>query len=287
VSPTDRPPPVSQGYAVFGSDSGHQGSTTNAPAIGLDGTFAMNDEALANYAGDALKKTRDAAMQLIIRRYERTPARSYFAGGSNGGREAFAVITRWPKDFDGAIAAYPYWNAVVHAMTYGRIGRAFAAPGAYSNEAKLSLLFNTVMEACDGLDGAKDGIISDPAACKFDIASLRCAGGGDAGDSCLSDAQIAAIRSLDAPVIYNFPLGGGDTAYPGWPVLAGARRRRLARLAIHEQHPSGFPGYVDAAARSRVLGTASTLRHRAGPSTELPPIRPRGSRRVAAAPRRR
>ena len=225
VGPADRPPPVSQGYAVFGSDSGHQGSTTNAPAIGLDGTFAMNDEALANYAGDALKKTRDAAMQLIVRRYERTPARSYFAGGSNGGREAFAVITRWPKDFDGVIAAYPYWNAVVHAMTYGRIGRAFAAPGAYSNNAQLSLLFNAVMEACDGLDGAKDGIISNPAACKFDIASLRCTGVGDAGDSCLSDAQIAAIRLIDAPVTYNFPLGGGETTYPGWPVLAGGDLR--------------------------------------------------------------
>ena len=54
-------------------------------------------------AGDALKKTRDAAVYLITQRYGRTPARSYFAGGSNGGREAFAVIQRWPQDFDGAI----------------------------------------------------------------------------------------------------------------------------------------------------------------------------------------
>ena len=67
-------------------------------------------------------------------------------------------------------------------------------PGAYSNDAKLSLLFSAAMEACDGLDGAKDGNISNPAACRFDIAPLRCAGRGDAGDTCLSDAQIAAIR---------------------------------------------------------------------------------------------
>jgi feruloyl esterase len=238
VGPADRPPPVSQGYAVFGSDSGHQGSTANAPTIGLDGTFAMNDEALANYAGDALKKTRDAAMQLIVRRYERTPTRNYFAGGSNGGREAFAVITRWPQDFDGAIAAYPYWNAVVHAMTYGRIGRALAAPGAYPNNAKLSLLFDAVMQACDGLDDVKDGVISNVAACRFDINSLRCAGGGDTGDTCLSDAQIAAIRSIDAPVTYKFPLGGSETTYPGWPVLAGGDLRGPGNL---NSTPPAFP----------------------------------------------
>jgi hypothetical protein len=63
------------------------------------GDFAWNEEALANYGHDALKKTRDTAMYLIEQRYGQPPVRSYFAGGSTGGREALAVVQQWPKDF--------------------------------------------------------------------------------------------------------------------------------------------------------------------------------------------
>ncbi len=230
VGPADQPPPVSRGFAVFGGDSGHQGTNANVAFPNVDGSFAMNDEALANYAADALKKTRDAAMQLIVRRYERTPVRNYYAGGSNGGREGFVVLARWPQDYDGAIVAYPYWSAVVNAMGFGRMARAIAAPGAYPGLAKQTLLFNAVMSACDGLDGVKDGVISNPGACKFDIATLRCAGGADTGDSCLSDPQIAAIRTIEAPVAFKFPLGSGETAFQGWPVLSGADLRGAQQL---------------------------------------------------------
>jgi hypothetical protein len=43
-----------------------------------------------------------------------------------------------------------------------------------------------VLAQCDTLDGVADGIVSKPAACNFDPAPLRCAGGTDTGDSCLS-----------------------------------------------------------------------------------------------------
>jgi hypothetical protein len=221
VGPVGRPVAVTLGYATFGSDSGHQGSNKTAPGAAVDGAFGLNDEALRNYAGDALKKTRDAAVFLITQRYGRTPARSYFAGGSNGGREAFAVIQRWPQDFDGAIAAYPYWNAGTVALAFGRFTRAFAQPGAFPSSAKQSLLVNAISAACDGIDGAKDGIISNVAACKFDIGSIRCPNGADTGDTCWSDAQIAAIKAYDDPVTLDYRRGG-ETSYPGWPVLSGA-----------------------------------------------------------------
>ncbi|MDT9096831.1 tannase/feruloyl esterase family alpha/beta hydrolase, partial [Escherichia coli] len=78
-------------------DSGHVADPASP------GSFAWNDEALANYAHDALKKTRDTAVYLIEQRYGATPERSYFAGGSTGGREALAVVQQWPTDFHGAI----------------------------------------------------------------------------------------------------------------------------------------------------------------------------------------
>ncbi|MCX2865842.1 tannase/feruloyl esterase family alpha/beta hydrolase, partial [Paucibacter sp. PLA-PC-4] len=91
AGPVDQPRPIARGYAVFGSNGGHA-----AGALGsLDGTFLMNEESLRNWAGEALKKTRDAAMHIVKARYAVEKAeQSYFAGGSTGGREALEVATR-------------------------------------------------------------------------------------------------------------------------------------------------------------------------------------------------
>ncbi len=72
AGPADKPFPLGRGYATFGSDSGHQAG----PASSRDGSFAANDEALRNFAGDALKKTRDAATIVIQHRYAKAPERS-------------------------------------------------------------------------------------------------------------------------------------------------------------------------------------------------------------------
>jgi hypothetical protein len=59
--PADKLTPLGRGYATFASDSGHQ-----ANALGSqDGLFGLNDEAVRNFGGDALKKTHDAALAVI------------------------------------------------------------------------------------------------------------------------------------------------------------------------------------------------------------------------------
>jgi acetyl esterase/lipase len=218
AGPADRPNPVGRGYAVFGSDSGHESASNQA-------AFAANDEALRNFAFEALKKTRDTAVYLIGKRYGAAPRRSYFAGGSTGGREALAMTQKWPRDFDGVIALYPAYNAASLDLQFGRITRALAAPGAYPNLAKRKALYDASMQACDGLDGVRDGLISNQPACNasFDPATatlngrpLRCAGGADTGDDCLSDAQIAAMKVIDTPIAFNYALGNGETWYPGF-----------------------------------------------------------------------
>jgi hypothetical protein len=220
---TDQPLPVARGYAVFASDSGHQAGARGS----LDGSFGLNDEALRNWGGDALKKTRDAAVFLIQARYAARPAKSYFAGGSTGGREAIQSIQRWPADWDGAIAWYPAWNQA-SAMLGGQVASlTLAQPGAYPNSAKRLAVFRAALQACDALDGVADGLVSNQAACNaafdpatatLDGAPLRCAGGADTGDTCLSDAQIAALKTLNAPVQFGFALASGETGYPGYNV---------------------------------------------------------------------
>lgn len=215
--------PLYLGYATFSSDSGHQ-ANKNASR---DGSFGGNDEAVRNFSGDALKKVHDAALALLQRHYQQPPTRLYFYGGSTGGREALAVAQRWPADWDGVVSMFPAWNAASLDLQFGRITRAFAAPGAYPSQAKRRRLFDAAMQACDALDGVKDGLISNQKACnaRFDPKTatingepLRCANGADTGDTCLSDAQIAALQTFNTPIHLNWQPGSGETQYPGFNV---------------------------------------------------------------------
>jgi len=222
AGPVDQPAPLGRGYATFGSDSGH---LANALAS-QDGSFGVNDEAVSNFSGDALKKTRDVAIEIIKARYAVSgPAKAYFAGGSSGGREALAVAQKWPQDWDGVIALYPAGAAASLDLQFGRITRALAQPGAYPNAAKRKVLYDASMQACDMLDGVADGLIGNMKACNavFDPTTatvngvpLRCPGGADTGDTCLSDAQIEAFNVINTPIVFNYALASGETQYSGF-----------------------------------------------------------------------
>jgi Tannase and feruloyl esterase len=220
-SPTATPP-LARGYAIFASDSGHSEGGAN------QGMFMGNDEALANYLGGALKKTRDTAVALIATAYGKAPSRTYFFGGSTGGREALWVAGRWPRDWDGIVAFYPARDLTVQVLGAQGVARAFAAPGAFVPPAKRALLFGAAMEACDGLDGVRDGVISNvpgcnarfvPARATYQGKTLRCPDGKD-GDGCLSDAQLTALAKMQAPLPIPYRLASGVTAFPGYNAYA-------------------------------------------------------------------
>lgn len=222
--PADRPVPLARHYATFAGDSGHQQNPAAPPS--LDGSFGVNDEALNNFAaGDALKKTHDASLFLIRLGYGTNPAEIYFAGGSTGGREALVVAQRWPRAFDGVIAAYPAWNNLSEALDLGYLAQILSRPGAFPGPAKQTLLYDSVIKACDGLDGVKDNVISNPDGCHFDPHSLRCPGGADAGPVCLSDAQITAVTAMSSRFSWPYRVASGETGYPGFPFLSGADMR--------------------------------------------------------------
>jgi hypothetical protein len=222
--PADRPVPLARRYATFASDSGHQASTTAPPS--LDGSFGMHDEAVRNFAaGDALKKTHDASLFLIRHAYGRSPGEVYFAGGSTGGREALVVAQRWPTAFDGVISAYPAWNNMAEILDLGYLTQILSRPGAFPGPDKQKLLYDSVISACDGLDGLRDNVVSNPPACRFDPRVLRCPAGGDTGPSCLSDAQIGAVTAMSSPFRWPYRIASGETQYPGFPFLSGADMR--------------------------------------------------------------
>lgn len=216
-SPTAASPLV-RGYVVFASDSGHSGDG----AVG--GDFMLNNEALANYFGAALKKTRDAAVAVIAAAYGQAPLRAYFFGGSTGGREALWVAGRWPQDWNGVVAFYPARDLTAQVLGAQAVNRAFAVPGAFIPPAKRAMLLGAAMETCDKLDGVKDGVISNVPACNarfiparasYKGKKLRCPG-GKAGEDCLSDVQFKALAVMQARWTFGFPLASGATEFPGY-----------------------------------------------------------------------
>ena len=217
--PVGGPTPLAQGYATFGSDSGH-----SSPSV-VDGHFLLNDESLADFGGNQIKKTHDVAVFLIQQRYGSKPKRMYFAGNSQGGHEAFLAIQRWPADYDGAIATHPVYDFTILQLDGNYLSKKlYAHQGAgWLNPNKLAFLQREVLNACDRLDGVEDGVISNVNACRktFKISKLRCEGGKDTGDTCLSDAQIAAVKAIDSRMTIGFPLANGVRSFAGWPILEG------------------------------------------------------------------
>src|SRR6186713_2244694 len=211
--------PLKQGYVTLGSDGGHKSTA------GFDGRFAMDDEALADFGKHSVKKTHDAAMVVIAKAYGGAPERFYFIGGSQGGHEALDAAARYHRDYDGAVAHYPAYNVTLLHLGSLNAGRAVyeGSGAAWLSPAKTKLITDAVYATCDGLDGAKDGIISSVKSCNgaFDVKILRCANGTDGGDTCLSDAQLAAVAKITSDYKPGFAVAGMDT-FPRWPLLEGA-----------------------------------------------------------------
>jgi feruloyl esterase len=208
AAPYQQPSPLAQGFATVGTDSGHQNQPNQPPQV-----FALNDEALLNFAHASYKKVRDVSVELMKRAYGRAPDKLYFVGSSEGGREGLTMAQRYPSDFDGIFSRVPviHWTGLQHAG----LRDGFATMGdAWIRPPQVKLVHDAVLAACDAADGVADGIVSDPAGCQrlFDVTRLRCSGA--ASDQCLSDSQVSAVQTLNSPLRLDVELANGLREYP-------------------------------------------------------------------------
>lgn len=225
--PPNAPYALSRGFVVYGSDSGHQsagGHGAAGPPPPADWT--TNDEAFTNFAYAQMKKTHDVVVALVARFYSEPIRHSYYLGASQGGREALIVAQRFPQDYDGVFAQVPA-NTYVHLSIGEPLARAKTQAGdGWIPPAKVAVIGKEVLRQCDTLDGLADGLVSNYRACdrRFDpavtanpLAAVRCEGGSDTGESCLSDPQIRAANAVHGSMSYPFALAHGWTQFSGWP----------------------------------------------------------------------
>ena len=98
--------PLRRGYAVAGTDTGHEGG----PA---DASFAVgHPEKLVDFAWRAVHETTVQSKAMVTALYSEPPRRSYWVGCSTGGRQGLKEAQRFPEDFDGISAGAPANNWV-------------------------------------------------------------------------------------------------------------------------------------------------------------------------------
>jgi hypothetical protein len=202
---------------------------------------AARPDALRDLAYGAQKKLRDVAGVLIRRFHGEPPARVYYLGQGEAGRQGLALAQRYPADFDGIFSLVPSvrWTAQQHAALRDMLTLAEPSGGAPGREdgrqagkagdpvgsrgegwlrpAQVAWLAQAVRARCDALDGLADGVVANVLACDaaFDPASLRCPDGRPAGDRCLSDAQLRAVQTRHAPYRLAVALAHGANELPG------------------------------------------------------------------------
>src|SRR5207247_8791367 len=132
---------------------------------------------------------------VVAAHFGAAPKFSYWNGCSAGGRQAMAEAQRFPADFDGIIAGAPGLDWTGRAIQAVRIAQTLDDnQAARLLQPQRQLLHRAVVEACDALDGVKDGLLENPTRCRFDPAVLQCKIAGETG--CLSTPQVATARLL-------------------------------------------------------------------------------------------
>jgi hypothetical protein len=234
---------VQQGFATYGSDSGHQMAFGfgggmfgggGAPSQGTGDDWALNDEAMKNLGYMQLKKTHDAAIVLMERIYGEKPRFNYFFGSSQGGREALTVAQRYPADYDGISANVPIvsFSSLMLAPELIRIQEKPLA--SWVPPAKVNAIRGEFIRQCDKLDGLADGIINNYMACRaiFDRtqaprnsnpwSTKRCPNNVDpspndtSANACLTDGQISTLNFIYSRYPFTTPLANDAKTFGMW-----------------------------------------------------------------------
>jgi len=212
-------------YATASTDTGHEGSSTNADFV------VGHPEKVVDFAYRAVHEMTVEAKAIIAAYYGGAPKFSYWQGCSSGGKQGLKEAQRFPTDYDGIIAGAPANNWIPFLASGLWIWQAnHNGTTQVLSEDKLRLLHKAALDTCDSRDGVTDGVIGLPESCHFNPKVLQCK--SDPGADCLTTPEIEAAKK-----IYAGPKNprNGEQIFPGlqpgselgWAYGAAAQRPRI------------------------------------------------------------
>ncbi|MDB5424922.1 MAG: hypothetical protein JWQ29_2338 [Phenylobacterium sp.] len=199
--------PLYKGFAVAGTDTGHQGPMADWSFMGRSKAQAMD------HVHRGAHVTAVATQEITKAYYNASKIYRYHSGCSGGGRMGVMAIERHPEDYDGVLLGAPGGRSSATMIKFiAAAQEMMREPGAWVSPAKLKMVEGRVTAACDATDGAVDGVVSDHRLCHYDVAKLACKA-GDAPD-CLTQPEIKSIKA-----ILRGPLGpDGKPLTQGMPI---------------------------------------------------------------------
>ena len=220
--------PSSAAFVRISSNSGHEAQ---------DFSWGSDEAALKNHAYEANHMVLHVGVKVAGAFYGEEPLYRYMVGQSNGGRSGFMAADRYPDDYDGILAFAPALSQQAHQVNMGPNNRwlySKTAPAEtnWISPAKAELFAKAEIKACDGLDGLKDGVISNFEACNYLPTDLKCKDDikGAKDPTCFTSGQIEAIRLNYSDKAVPLELANGMTGYerygrggaatPDWSVYA-------------------------------------------------------------------
>jgi Tannase and feruloyl esterase len=183
--------PVSLGYVSGSTDTGHEGGSGS---FALDPNGRLNWQAIRDNAHVGIHEMTVTGKALAEAMYGAAPRYSYFYGCSTGGRQGLMEAQRYPQDYNGIVAGAPAINfpKLLMQSMWGSLQMNIS--GTAVPACKMAAATAAAVEACDGIDGVKDGVIEDPGRCRYDPKELVGKSASECGAFTEADANI--IRKI-------------------------------------------------------------------------------------------
>jgi feruloyl esterase len=284
-----------QGFAVLSSDAGHTGA--QSPYFGAE------PQSRLDYGYQAVAKLTPMAKALIASAYGKGPDRSYLGGCSNGGRHAMVEAARG-QAYDGYLVGAPgyrlpnaalaqLWGAqqwaplaVAGATTKHPLNPTAMIPdlsGAFTKTERQRVA-NAILNQCDTLDGAKDGMVQATQACQsaFNLNTDVPTCTAERNGQCLSAAQktvianvFAGARTTDGQAIYsafNYDPGLAGDNWATWKFANSVALDPLSVGTVFSVPPGPVdPLKVDVNARLPLFSATNDVYRESGMSLMTPP----------------
>jgi feruloyl esterase len=197
---------MERGYVAGGTDTGH-----------VDAGFEWaigHPEKWADWGYRAVHEMVVLTKTMAEKYYGRPIQYSYWNSCHNGGNQGLNEAQRYPDDFDGIVASDPaFWISHLQPgslyISWVALKDGVDGPG-YIPPAKLAVINRAALDACDANDGLDDELIEFPPDCRFDPATIQCA--GPDGPSCLTAAQVDTAKKIYAGAKFS----DGTPIYSGF-----------------------------------------------------------------------
>lgn len=223
---------ISAGYAGATTDTGHSGGSgtfgmTTAAPLGPDTDlqidFAYRSEHLMAVIGK----------ELVRAYYGRDPVYSYWDGCSTGGRQGLMMAQLFPDDYDGILAGAPaiHWDRFQAGQIWPQVAMFLDNGGVIGDgtnatlNAKYALATNAAVAACDALDGVRDGVLTDPRDCEYNVSkdpSITKESCTASDTTCLKPTEASAIDKM-----WQGPVSCAKGLSPGFCAVSDVATRRL------------------------------------------------------------